>query len=123
MSVSRVAGKTTVGRTILHLYKPTAGEVWYDGRLIKNQSDIKSSAKGDYGFQDPYSSLNPRMTVSDIIGEPLTFIGCIREKKKGRKKFLSLWDEWGLTVNTHHDMLMNFPAVSVSESVLQELSQ
>ena len=65
-------GKTTVGRTILHLYKPTAGEVIYDGKPLKTKADIKTlRSKATMVFQDPYSSLNPRMTVSDIIGEPL----------------------------------------------------
>ena len=65
-------GKTTVGRTILNLYKPTGGEIYYNGKLIKTKSDIKEfRKKATMVFQDPYSSLNPRMTVSDIIGEPL----------------------------------------------------
>jgi len=65
-------GKTTVGRTILHLYKPTAGEVWYNGKLLKSKEDIHEfRKKATMVFQDPYSSLNPRMTVSDIVGEPL----------------------------------------------------
>ena len=64
-------GKTTVGRTLLHLYKPTAGEVYFDGKLVtdKNISEFRKDMQ--IVFQDPYSSLNPRMTVSDIIGEPL----------------------------------------------------
>ena len=65
-------GKTTVGRTILHLYKPTSGEVWYDGKRLESRADIQEfRKKATMVFQDPYSSLNPRMTVSDIIGEPL----------------------------------------------------
>ena len=65
-------GKTTVGRTILHLYKPTAGEIYYDGKLIKTKDDVRQfRTKASMVFQDPYSSLNPRMTVSDIVGEPL----------------------------------------------------
>ncbi|NLF20088.1 MAG: ATP-binding cassette domain-containing protein, partial [Clostridiaceae bacterium] len=65
-------GKTTVGRTLLHLYEPTAGEVWYKGKLIKTAADIAEfRKKATMVFQDPYSSLNPRMTVADIIGEPL----------------------------------------------------
>ena len=64
-------GKTTVGRTLLRLYKPTGGEVYYDGTLI-TEKNIQSYRKDmQIVFQDPYSSLNPRMTVSDIIGEPL----------------------------------------------------
>ena len=65
-------GKTTVGRTLLHLYKPTGGEIWFKGKQIKTRSDIKEfRKKATMVFQDPYSSLDPRMTVADIIGEPL----------------------------------------------------
>lgn len=65
-------GKTTVGRTILNLYKPTSGEILYKGKPIKTKADIQEfRKKATLVFQDPYSSLNPRMTVSDIIGEPL----------------------------------------------------
>ena len=65
-------GKTTVGRTLLHLYKPTAGEIWFDGKQIVTKKDIEEyRQKTAMVFQDPYSSLNPRMTVADIIGEPL----------------------------------------------------
>ena len=65
-------GKTTVGRTLLHLYKPTAGEIWFQGKKIETKQDIlEYRKKTAMVFQDPYSSLNPRMTVSDIIGEPL----------------------------------------------------
>ena len=63
-------GKTTVGRTILHLYKPTGGEVLYKGRKIQTKADIQAFRnKASMVFQDPYSSLNPRMTVADILGE------------------------------------------------------
>ena len=62
-------GKTTVGRTLLHLYKPTAGEIWFDGKQIVTKQDIlEYRKKSAMVFQDPYSSLNPRMTVADIIG-------------------------------------------------------
>ena len=64
-------GKTTAGRTLLHLYKPTAGEIYFDGNLI-TEKNIKNYRKEmQIVFQDPYSSLDPRMTVADIIGEPL----------------------------------------------------
>ena len=62
-------GKTTVGRTLLHLYKPTEGEIWFDGKQIVTKKDIAEyRQKTAMVFQDPYSSLNPRMTVADIIG-------------------------------------------------------
>ena len=58
-------GKTTVGRTLLYLYKPTAGEVYFDGKQVteKNIGEFRKDLQ--IVFQDPYSSLNPRMTVSD----------------------------------------------------------
>ncbi|MFT3890610.1 MAG: ATP-binding cassette domain-containing protein [Anaerolineales bacterium] len=68
-------GKSTTGRTILQLYKPTAGEVVFDNSdLIKlHGEDLrKMRRKMQMIFQDPYASLNPRMTVEQIVGEPLT---------------------------------------------------
>ncbi len=94
-------GKTTVGRTILHLYKPTDGEIWYDGKKIETKSDIqKFRKKATMVFQDPYSSLNPRMTVSDIIGEPLDVHGLYGNKKERMEKILSYMDLVGL--NSEH---------------------
>ncbi len=94
-------GKTTVGRTILHLYKPTGGEVWYDGKLIQSRNDIKEfRKKATMVFQDPYSSLNPRMTVSDIIGEPLDVHKLYSNKKERMDKILQFMDYVGL--NSEH---------------------
>lgn len=94
-------GKTTVGRTILNLYKPTAGEIWYDGKLIKSKADIKEfRKKATMVFQDPYSSLNPRMTVSDIIGEPLDVHKLYKSKKEREERILELMDHVGL--NSEH---------------------
>lgn len=64
-------GKTTVGRTILHLYTPTSGDVIYDGTKITPHNVEHYRKDMQIVFQDPYSSLNPRMTVADIVGEPL----------------------------------------------------
>lgn len=94
-------GKTTVGRTILHLYKPTGGEIWYDGKQIKTNADIKRfRKKATMVFQDPYSSLNPRMTVSDIIGEPLDVHKLYSSKKERQEKILQFMDYVGL--NSEH---------------------
>ena len=94
-------GKTTVGRTLLHLYKPTAGEIYYRGKQIKTKQDIKEfRKKAAMVFQDPYSSLNPRMTVSDIIGEPLDIHKLYSSKKERQDKILELMDNVGL--NSEH---------------------
>ena len=94
-------GKTTVGRTILHLYEPTDGEVIYDGRPIKSKADIAwFRTKSTMVFQDPYSSLNPRMTVSDIIGEPLDVHHMCANAKEREEKILELMDHVGL--NSEH---------------------
>ena len=65
-------GKTTLGRTILHLYKPTSGEVIFNGKPIQTPKEIEYlHLHAQMVFQDPYSSLDPRMTVEDIVAEPL----------------------------------------------------
>ena len=94
-------GKTTVGRTMLHLYKPTGGEIFYEGKKIETKQDIKEfRKKATMVFQDPYSSLNPRMTVSDIIGEPLDVHGLYTTKEERRERILELMDHVGL--NSEH---------------------
>ena len=94
-------GKTTVGRTILHLYKPTEGEVIYDGKPIRTNEDLKEyRTKSSMVFQDPYSSLNPRMTVSDIIGEPLDVHHMYSSKQEREERILQLMDRVGL--NSEH---------------------
>ncbi len=94
-------GKTTAGRSILHLYQPTDGEVEFDGRTIKTKEDIHElRKKATMVFQDPYSSLNPRMTVSDIIGEPLDIHKMYENRKERSEKILRLMDRVGL--NSEH---------------------
>ena len=94
-------GKTTVGRTILHLYQPTGGEVYYKGKKIQSKADIQEfHRKAAMVFQDPYSSLNPRMTVADIIGEPLDVHKMYKSKKERQARILELMDYVGL--NSEH---------------------
>ena len=94
-------GKTTVGRTILHLYKPTGGKIWYNGKKLETPADIKEfRKKATMVFQDPYSSLNPRMTVSDIIGEPLDVHKLYKAKEERMARILELMDHVGL--NSEH---------------------
>lgn len=94
-------GKTTVGRTLLHLYKPTAGEVWFKGKKLETRKDILDfQFKSSMVFQDPYSSLDPRMTVSDIIGEPLDVHKLYSNKNERMDKILDLMNKVGL--NSEH---------------------
>ncbi|MCI7018253.1 MAG: dipeptide ABC transporter ATP-binding protein [Clostridiales bacterium] len=94
-------GKTTVGRTLLHLYKPTAGEIWFDGKQIVTKKDIAEyRRKSAMVFQDPYSSLNPRMTVADIIGEPLDVHKMYSSEAERKERILELMGQVGL--NSEH---------------------
>ena len=93
-------GKTTVGRTLLRLYKPTGGEIYYDGNLITDQNMIQYRPKMQMVFQDPYSSLDPRMTVEEIIGEPLDVHKLYSTKTERREKILGLMELVGL--NAEH---------------------
>ena len=94
-------GKTTVGRTLLHLYTPTSGQIIYDGKEIKTPADIHEfRKKATMVFQDPYSSLNPRMTVSDIIAEPLDIHKMYNSPEERRQKVLELMEHVGL--NSEH---------------------
>ena len=94
-------GKTTVGRTLLHLYKPTAGEIWFKGKQIVTKKDIMEYRKKTaMVFQDPYSSLNPRMTVSDIIGEPLDIHKMYADKQERMDKIYAMMAKVGL--NSEH---------------------
>ncbi|WP_126427431.1 ABC transporter ATP-binding protein [Brevibacillus marinus] len=88
-------GKSTAGRTILRLYEPTAGEVIFAGQNINrlSQQEMKKMRRNmQMIFQDPYASLNPRMTVGDIIGEALDIHGLASgQKRKARiQELLSL---------------------------------
>ena len=94
-------GKTTVGRTLLHLYKPTAGEIFFEGNKIESKKDIlEYRKKSAMVFQDPYSSLNPRMTVADIIAEPLDVHKMYANKKEREERVLELMSKVGL--NSEH---------------------
>lgn len=100
------SGKTTVGRTVLRLYDPTAGEIWYttaDGQRIDianiGQPEMKPLRREmRMIFQDPFSSLNPRLTVKDLIGEPLI----IHKEAAGRQledRVANLMESVGLDPN------------------------
>lgn len=81
-------GKTTVGRTLLHLYPPTAGQIEYEGENLssmpkKQLRDLRP--KLQIIFQDPYASLNPRMTVGNIISEAMVYHGVVSNDQKEKR--------------------------------------
>ena len=93
-------GKTTVGRTLLQLYKPTDGKVIFEGQEVTDKNINEMRKRMQMVFQDPYSSLNPRMTVEDIIGEPLDVHKLYSNRGERREKILSLMELVGL--NAEH---------------------
>ena len=93
-------GKTTTGRAILQLYEPTEGKVQFDGTELTelNASDMRTMRKEvQIIFQDPYGSLNPRMTAGDIIGEPLKVHKLINSRQEYRDKVAELLSIVGLS--------------------------
>jgi oligopeptide/dipeptide ABC transporter ATP-binding protein len=92
-------GKSTLGRCILRLIEPTSGEVIYNGQDITKISAAemrKLRRRMQIIFQDPYASLNPRMTVEDILGEPLDIHKLSHSKADRRKRIVQLLDLCGL---------------------------
>ena len=97
------SGKTTTGRSILQLYKPSSGEVIFEG---KNVADLKSRADklaftrdAQMIFQDPYASLNPRMTVEDIIAEGLDIHHLVKNKDERTERVEELLETVGLNAS------------------------
>lgn len=93
-------GKTTVGRTMLRLYKPTGGEFYFDGELVTDKNIHRLRKQMQMVFQDPYSSLDPRMTVEDIIGEPLDIYHLYNSKAQRHERIMELMELVGL--NAEH---------------------
>ena len=91
-------GKTTLGRTILQLYTPTGGEVYFNGKQIKGKAALREFRRNaTIVFQDPYSSLDPRMTVADIIGEPLEIHHLYKSKEEKEARIAELMEAVGLS--------------------------
>ena len=99
-------GKTTVGRTLLRLYEPTDGTIIYDGDVIFDKKKkiavnmLPYRRKMQMVFQDPYASLDPRMTIGDIVGEAIDIHHLAANKKERRDKIISLLETVGL--NSEH---------------------
>lgn len=92
-------GKSTTGRTIIKLYEPTGGQILYDGRDItklKKDEILPFRKKMQMIFQDPYASLNTRMTIGDIIAEPFEIHKLCSSKAEVKEKIEGLLDAVGL---------------------------
>ncbi len=92
-------GKTTVGRTILRIYHPTSGEIYFDGTplsSLKNSRLRQMRRRMQMVFQDPFASLNPRLTAGDIVGEPLDIHALARGAEK-QKRVAELFELVGLS--------------------------
>jgi len=90
-------GKTTVGRTIVRLYEPTSGSIIYNGKDITRVNMRPYRSKMQIIFQDPYASLDPRMTVSNIIGEPLDINKIYKSKKDRNNRIFDILNMVGLS--------------------------
>ncbi len=92
-------GKTTLGRSILRLVEPTSGSVVFEGKDVSkmNDKDLREyRKKAQIIFQDPYSSLNPRISIGDAIAEPMMVHGIETDAKKRRERVCRLLEEVGL---------------------------
>lgn len=92
-------GKSTLGRTMIKLLEPTSGKIFYNGEDITGYSDklMREARKNvQIMFQDPYASLDPRMTVGDIIAEPMDIQHLYKDKKERMKKIAELMEICGL---------------------------
>ncbi len=95
-------GKSTTGRCILRLIEPTSGEVWFEGKNVTTagKSDLRALARDmQIIFQDPYASLNPRMTVSAIIGEALTIHKLTKTQREYDERIVQLLETVGLSAD------------------------
>jgi len=92
-------GKTTVGRTLLRIYRPTSGEIYFDGiplSSVNNKTLRQMRRRMKMVFEDPYASLNPRLTAGEIVGEPLEIYALARGAEK-QKSVAMLFETVGLS--------------------------
>jgi oligopeptide transport system ATP-binding protein len=101
-------GKSTTGRCILRLTEPTSGEVWFKGTNVTalNPTELRALRRDmQIIFQDPYASLDPRMTIGAIIGEALTIHGLVKTHRQFVDRIVELLE----TVGLHADHMRRYP--------------
>ena len=117
-------GKSTLARTVMGLYPPNSGEVHYDGERIDNLPHAQMlpyRTKMQMVFQDPYASLNPRMTVRQIIEEPIYFHNKGISRGEAKDKLHNVMRSVGMDPEWAGNYPMNSPVVSASASALPAL--
>jgi oligopeptide transport system ATP-binding protein len=101
-------GKSTTGRCILRLIEPTGGQIWFEGRDVTefNRSELEALRRDmQIIFQDPYASLNPRMTVGQIVGEALIIHGLAKNRRAFEDRVVELLE----TVGLNSDHIRRYP--------------
>jgi oligopeptide transport system ATP-binding protein len=101
-------GKSTTGRCILRLIEPTSGEVWFEGTNVTalDRAALRALRRDmQIIFQDPYASLDPRMTVGAIVGEALTIHGLAQDRREFEDRVVELLE----TVGLHADHMRRYP--------------
>ena len=97
------SGKSTIGRSVIRLYDPTAGKITFDGQDISGRLNHSQNntlrTQMQMIFQDPMASLNPRKKVEDIIGEGLDIHHMYRPAKSAAKRWRKFWPRWALRPN------------------------
>lgn len=95
-------GKSTLGKSILRLEEPTAGDILYDGTSIMGKTMKEYRTRMQIVFQDPYASLDPRKTVSDLIGEAMDLQNLCRSKAERKERILELMNLVGLNTQFYN---------------------
>ncbi|MFC7008086.1 ATP-binding cassette domain-containing protein [Halalkalicoccus salilacus] len=93
-------GKTTLGKLLVKLHEPTGGEIRFDGRNVADLSreeEARFRSRVQMVFQDPFQSLNPRMTVYDSVAEPLVVNGLIDDHRGRRERVIEVLSDVGLS--------------------------
>ena len=107
-SANSGCGKSTTGRCILRLIEPTGGQIWFEGRDVTefNRSELEALRRDmQIIFQDPYASLNPRMTVGQIVGEALIIHGLAKNRRAFEDRVVELLE----TVGLNSDHIRRYP--------------
>ncbi len=100
------SGKSTVGKTVLRLTEPTSGSIFFKGEDITKRKDMRPLRKEmQIVYQDPLSSMNPRMRVIDVVGRPLEIHGLVKGRKEKEEKVSELLERVGLSP----DMMYRYP--------------